>query len=181
MNQGLLLDVSTQTTQIFRQKSCVAPEIRHKPFLRVKATIRHKLQFLTQIKTSHQTYEKVTQKSNSYYMYLFCFILNTYWYYYHVCCHSNKENQYSSFQSNSSGSCRIAPERSRRWQGTYPTGLSGDEITPASFRPEIMNSKRLYRHCAGSYYFSVVLNSRRRSNAIENHSIVSSGSGALCQ
>ncbi len=50
--------VSTQTTQIFRQKSCVASEIRHKPFLRVKITIRHKLQVLTWIKTLRKTNEK---------------------------------------------------------------------------------------------------------------------------
>ena len=54
-NQG----VSTQTTQIFRQKSCVASEIRHKPFLSVKAATRHKLQFLTWIKTLRKTCEKV--------------------------------------------------------------------------------------------------------------------------
>ena len=54
-NQG----VSTQTTQIFRHKSYVAPEIRHKPFLSVKITIRHKLQVLTWIKTLRKTGEKV--------------------------------------------------------------------------------------------------------------------------
>ena len=53
-NQG----VSTQITQIFRQKSCVASEIRHKAFLRVKITIRHKLQVLTWIKTLRKTNEK---------------------------------------------------------------------------------------------------------------------------
>ena len=56
---GTSLGVSTKTTQIFRQKSCVAPEIRHKPFLRVKITIRHKLQVLTWIKTLRKTYGKV--------------------------------------------------------------------------------------------------------------------------
>ena len=59
-NQG----VSTQTTQIFRHKSCVAPEIRHKPFLRVKITIRHKLQVLTWIKTLRKTCEKVPMVSS---------------------------------------------------------------------------------------------------------------------
>ena len=54
-NQG----VSTQITQIFRQKSCVASEIRHKAFLRVKITIRHKLQVLTWIKTLRKTCENV--------------------------------------------------------------------------------------------------------------------------
>ena len=55
---GTSQGVSIKTTQIFRQKSCVASEIRHKAFLRVKITIRHKLQVLTWIKTLRKTNEK---------------------------------------------------------------------------------------------------------------------------